>query len=71
MILTADGRLFYSGSHVFGNGIQGTAHAPSGSSLYRFLCNPLADREFVSQHPETDVAFRVQDTPGLRGPRSA
>ncbi len=66
MILAADGRLFFSGSHVFGGGIEGSEQAPSGSSLYNFLCNPNADREYVAQHPGTDVAFRVQDTPGLR-----
>ncbi len=50
MILTADGRLFYSGSHVFGNGLDkiesettpGTYYkgenAPEGSSLYDYEC---------------------------------
>jgi Domain of unknown function (DUF1929) len=77
MILTADGRLFYDGSHVFGNGIEGTTFAPSGSSLYKYWCDPNvtqttgdpnASQSTVASNPNSDAAFRVQDTPGLREP---
>ena len=50
MILTADGRLFYDGSHVFGNGLDNeeteeghtivAPNAPLGSSIYDFYCSP-------------------------------
>ncbi|MHB8531128.1 MAG: Kelch repeat-containing protein, partial [Solirubrobacteraceae bacterium] len=50
MILTADGRLFYTGSHVFGKGLDNVPrekgpptpepNAPEGSSLYDFYCTP-------------------------------
>ena len=76
MILTADGRLFYDGSHVFGNGIEGSAQAPSGSSIYDFWCTPgksaeAEERERAQTNPDVLVKGpngefpRVQDTPGL------
>jgi galactose oxidase-like protein len=80
MILTADGRLFYDGSHVFGNGLEGTPQAPSGSSLYDFYCTPgktSLQEEEERDHPNPNaevegpkgVVFkRVTDTPGLREP---
>lgn len=51
MILTADGRLFYDGSHVFGKGLdnsvvnnegklEASVQAPTGSSIYDFYCTP-------------------------------
>lgn len=54
MILTEDGRLFYDGSHVFGDGLDHiekdpkdepgvfgpSEQAPTGSSLYDFYCTP-------------------------------
>jgi hypothetical protein len=54
MILTEDGRLFYDGSHVFGDGLDNvernplhepgvlspTDQAPTGSSIYDFYCTP-------------------------------
>lgn len=50
MILTADGRLFYTGSHVFGQGLDNVPregggsspepNAPEGSSIYDFYCTP-------------------------------
>jgi Domain of unknown function (DUF1929) len=54
MILTADGRLFYDGSHVFGAGLDSieknpvkepgvlspSVQAPTGSTLYDFYCTP-------------------------------
>ena len=36
MILMQDGRLFYSGSHVFGNGLPGT-----GASIYDYGANTI------------------------------
>jgi len=79
MILTADGRLFYDGSHVFGNGIEGEPQAPSGSSLYDFYCTPgktaaEEEKEQRETNPNAEVVGpngthqRVQDTPGLRDP---
>ncbi|HST54678.1 MAG TPA: galactose oxidase early set domain-containing protein [Solirubrobacteraceae bacterium] len=68
MILTADGRLFYDGSHVFGNGAEGTTFAPSGTSLYKYWCDPNANQAAVSTNPDSNVSFRVQDTAGLRDP---
>lgn len=78
MILTADGRLFYDGSHVFGNGIEGTPQAPSGSSLYDFYCGPPVSG-FPGEDPNkpypaalvegpNGTFARVTDTPGLREP---
>ena len=54
MILTADGRVFYTGSHVFGKGLDSieidpehkkgvfgpSPNAPEGSSIYDFYCTP-------------------------------
>jgi Domain of unknown function (DUF1929) len=80
MILTADGRLFYDGSHVFGNGLEGNPQAPSGSSLYDFYCTPgkTLTQEEEERHntnpnaevegPKGVVFKRVTDTPGLREP---
>jgi hypothetical protein len=80
MILTADGRLFYDGSHVFGNGLEGEPQAPSGSSLYDFNCIPgktIAEEEEEQKKtnpnaeiegPPGIVFKRVTDTPGLREP---
>jgi hypothetical protein len=80
MILTADGRLFYDGSHVFGNGLEGDPQAPSGSSLYDFYCSPgktpvQEEEERAKTNPDAEVEGpkgvvfkRVTDTPGLREP---
>jgi hypothetical protein len=38
MFLMADGRLFYSGGHVFGNGLPGT-----GASIYNWQAATIAD----------------------------
>lgn len=38
MILMQDGRLFYTGSHVFGNGLPGT-----GASIYDYQGNTITD----------------------------
>jgi hypothetical protein len=56
MILTDDGRLFYDGSHVFGNGLDNeetgepgvtkvAPNAPLGSSIYDFYCTPGKTQE--------------------------
>jgi hypothetical protein len=73
MILTADGRLFYDGSHVFGKGIEGTEQAPSGSSLYDFYCSPGEESNrpnpaAVMKLQDGRLVTRVTDTPGLRYP---
>jgi hypothetical protein len=38
MVLMQDGRLFYTGSHVFGNGLPGT-----GSSIYNYATKTITD----------------------------
>lgn len=79
MILTADGRLFYDGSHVFGNGLESTQQAPTGSSLYDFYCGepPLGGGPGENPNePNPDALVkgpngtfaRVTPTPGLRSP---
>lgn len=79
MILTADGRLFYDGSHVFGNGLEGEPQAPDGSSLYDFYCTPgKTQAEEKKEQEETDpnaqvvgpngTYSRIQSTPGLQYP---
>jgi Domain of unknown function (DUF1929) len=79
MILTADGRLFYDGSHVFGNGLEGDPQALEGSSLYDFYCTPgksqaEEEKEQNETNPNAQVQGpngtfkRVQDTPGLTEP---
>ncbi len=80
MILTADGRLFYDGSHVFGDGLEGTPQAPSGSSLYDFYCGePLKGSGYPGENPNepnpdavvkgpNGTFARVTDVPGLRDP---
>ena len=40
MILTADGRLFYDGSHVFGNGIEGIRTGAERLLAVRLLLHP-------------------------------
>ncbi len=64
MILTADGRLFYTGSHVFGQGLDNVEldhehkpgvfgpapNAPTGSSIYDFYCTPEKSPE--EEHKE-------------------
>ncbi|MGH2854324.1 MAG: galactose oxidase-like domain-containing protein, partial [Solirubrobacteraceae bacterium] len=79
MILTADGRLFYDGGHVFGDGIEGTPEAPSGSSLYDFYCGVAPPGGGPGENPNepnpgalvkgpNGTFARVQSTPGLREP---
>jgi hypothetical protein len=80
MILTADGRLFYDGSHVFGDGLEGTPEAPSGSSIYDFYCGtPPAGSSYPGEDPNepnpaaivkgpNGTFARVTNIPGLRDP---
>jgi Domain of unknown function (DUF1929) len=80
MILTADGRLFYDGSHVFGDGLENTSQAPTGSALYDFYCGePVKGSGYPGEDPNAPNAdalvkgpngtyARVTPTPGLRDP---
>jgi hypothetical protein len=83
MILTADGRLFYDGSHVFGLGTNSEekSPAPDGSSIYDFYCTPGKSKaeeeaEQTATNPNAQVVGpngtfpRVVNTPGLREPNN-
>ncbi|GAA2320741.1 hypothetical protein GCM10010431_47480 [Streptomyces kunmingensis] len=54
MILMQDGRLFYSGSHVFGNGTPGT-----GSSVYDYDKNTITDVPGLRSKDERDQSASV------------
>ncbi|MFI7339881.1 galactose oxidase-like domain-containing protein [Streptomyces sp. NPDC050085] len=54
MILMQDGRLFYSGSHVFGNGTPGT-----GSSVYDYDKNTVTDVPGLRSKDERDQSASV------------
>ncbi|MBO1334704.1 galactose oxidase early set domain-containing protein [Streptomyces sp. VRA16 Mangrove soil] len=54
MILMQDGRLFYSGSHVFGNGTPGT-----GSSIYDYDKNTVTDVPGLQNKDERDQSASV------------
>ena len=54
MILMQDGRLFYSGSHVFGNGTPGT-----GSSIYDYDANTVTDVAGLRNKDERDQSASV------------
>ncbi|MGW2054576.1 galactose oxidase-like domain-containing protein [Streptomyces sp. NPDC001840] len=54
MILMQDGRLFYSGSHVFGNGTPGT-----GSSIYDYDANTVTDVPGLQNKDERDQSASV------------
>ena len=75
MILTADGRLFYDGSHVFGAGLDNieknpvgepgvlspSVQAPTGSSLYDFYCTPGKTQvQEEKEQNETDPNAEVE-----------
>ena len=49
MILMQDGRLFYSGSHVFGNGLPGT-----GASIYDYATGSVTDVPGLQSKDERD-----------------
>ncbi|MGW1143662.1 galactose oxidase-like domain-containing protein [Streptomyces sp. NPDC002454] len=54
MVLLQDGRLFYSGSHVFGNGTPGT-----GASLYDYEANTVTDVPGLQRKDERDQSASV------------
>ncbi len=54
MILMQDGRLFYTGSHVFGNGTPGT-----GSSIYDYDANTITDISGLQNKDERDQSASV------------
>lgn len=81
MILTADGRLFYDGSHVFGAGLDSieknpktepgvlspSVQAPTGSSLYDFYCTPgKTEAEEKKEQNETNPNAELEISPGKK-----
>ncbi|MFD6419075.1 galactose oxidase-like domain-containing protein [Streptomyces sp. NPDC060194] len=54
MILMQDGRLFYSGSHTFGNGTPGT-----GASVYDYDANTITDVPGLRKKDERDQSASV------------
>jgi hypothetical protein len=54
MVLMQDGRLFYTGSHVFGNGTPGT-----GSSVYDYDANTVTDVNGLQNKDERDQSASV------------
>ncbi|MCB5178455.1 galactose oxidase-like domain-containing protein [Streptomyces antimicrobicus] len=54
MILMQDGRLFYSGSHTFGNGTPG-----SGASIYDYDANTITDVPGLRKKDERDESASV------------
>ncbi|GLY08407.1 MULTISPECIES: galactose oxidase early set domain-containing protein [Actinoplanes] len=54
MILMQDGRLFYSGSHVFGNGLPG-----SGSSIYDYNAGTITEVPGLRKKDERDQSMSV------------
>jgi Domain of unknown function (DUF1929) len=73
MILTADGRLFYDGSHVFGNGLQtlSPTPAPDASALYDFYCTPgKSQQEEAKEQQDTNPEAGVVGPKVAGGPAS-
>jgi hypothetical protein len=54
MILMQDGRLFYSGSHTFGNGLPGT-----GASIYDYEAARITDVPGLQRKDERDQSASV------------
>ncbi len=54
MILMQDGRLFYSGSHTFGNGTPGT-----GASIYDYDANTITDVPGLQSKDQRDESASV------------
>ncbi|MCC5476560.1 galactose oxidase early set domain-containing protein [Streptomyces barringtoniae] len=54
MILMQDGRLFYTGSHVFGNNIPGT-----GSAIYDYTANTITQIPGLQHKDERDQSASV------------
>jgi Domain of unknown function (DUF1929) len=54
MVLMQDGRLFYTGAHVFGNGLPG-----SGSSIYDYNANTITDVPGLRNKDQRDEGMSV------------
>ncbi|MBU2665249.1 DUF1929 domain-containing protein [Actinoplanes bogorensis] len=54
MILMQDGRLFYTGSHVFGNGLPGT-----GASIYNYGASTITPVSGLQKKDERDQSMSV------------
>jgi hypothetical protein len=54
MILMQDGRLFYTGSHVFGDGTPGT-----GASIYNYGANTITDVPGLQKKDQRDQSASV------------
>jgi hypothetical protein len=54
MILMQDGRLFYTGSHVFGNGLSGT-----GASIYNYATGTVTDVPGLQSKDQRDESMSV------------
>jgi hypothetical protein len=54
MILMQDGRLFYTGSHVFGNGLPGT-----GASIYDYAAGAITPVPGLQRKDERDQSMSV------------
>jgi hypothetical protein len=54
MILMQDGRLFYTGIHVFGNGLPGT-----GASIYDYNANTITDVPGLQNKDQRDEGMSV------------
>jgi Galactose oxidase-like, Early set domain len=54
MVLMQDGRLFYTGSHVFGNGLPGT-----GASIYDYGANTVTPVSGLQDKDERDQSMSV------------
>ncbi|MFE5284353.1 galactose oxidase-like domain-containing protein [Nocardia sp. NPDC056611] len=54
MVLLQDGRLFYTGSHVFGNGLSGT-----GASIYDYAAGTVTDIPGLRDKDERDQSMSV------------
>ena len=54
MILMQDGRLFYTGSHVFGNGLPG-----SGADIYDYNANTITSVAGLQDKDERDQSMSV------------
>jgi hypothetical protein len=54
MVLMQDGRLFYTGSHVFGNGLPG-----SGASIYDYGANTVTPVDGLQNKDQRDQSMSV------------
>ncbi|RMI31950.1 DUF1929 domain-containing protein [Nocardia stercoris] len=58
MVLMQDGRLFYTGSHVFGNGLPG-----AGASIYDYNASTITDVPGLQQKDARDQSMSVMLPP--------